>query len=31
MKKFKKLLAELRLDYPQSLKPMTLEALSSGL
>lgn len=28
-KKFKKLLADLRKDYPQSLKPMTLEALNS--
>jgi hypothetical protein len=27
-KKYKKLLAELRKDYPQSLKPLTLEALS---
>jgi len=27
-KKFKKLLAELRKEYPQSLKPLTLEALS---
>ncbi len=27
-KKFKKLLADLRKDYPQSLKPLTLEALS---
>ncbi len=27
-KKFKKLLAELRKDYPQSLKPLTLEALN---
>ena len=27
-KRFKKLLAELRKDYPQSLKPLTLEALS---
>jgi len=27
-KKFKKLLTELRRDYPQSLKPLTLEALS---
>jgi len=27
-KNFKKLLAELRKDYPQSLKPLTLEALS---
>ena len=31
MKKFKKLLAELSRDYPQSLKPMTLEALSASL
>jgi hypothetical protein len=31
LKKFKKLLAELSRDYPQSLKPMTLEALSAGL
>ena len=29
-KKFKKLLADLRKDYPQSLKPMTLEALNSA-
>lgn len=29
-KKFKKLLTELRKEYPESLKPMTLEALSSG-
>lgn len=28
LKNFKKLLAELRKDYPQSLKPLTLEALS---
>jgi hypothetical protein len=27
-KKFKKLLTELRKEYPQSLKPLTLEALS---
>jgi hypothetical protein len=31
MKKFKVQLAELSRDYPQSLKPMTLEALSAGL
>jgi hypothetical protein len=31
LKKFKKLLTELSRDYPQSLKPMTLEALSAGL
>jgi len=31
MKKFKLLLAELIRDYPQSLKPMTLDALSAGL
>lgn len=31
MKKFKKLLAELSRIYPQSLKPMTLEALSAEL
>ena len=30
LKKFKKLLSDLRKDYPQSLKPLTLEALSSG-
>jgi hypothetical protein len=29
-KRFKKLLADLRKDYPQSLKPMTLEALNSA-
>ncbi len=29
-KKFKKLLADLRKDYPQSLKPLALEALSPG-
>ena len=29
-KKFKRLLAELRKDYPQSLKPLTLEALNSS-
>jgi hypothetical protein len=29
-RKFKKLLAELRKDYPQSLKPLSLEALNPG-
>jgi hypothetical protein len=28
--KFAKLLSELRKEYPQSLKPMTLEALNPG-
>jgi hypothetical protein len=28
MRQFKKLHAELRKDYPQSLKPLTLEALA---